>query len=300
MHSKDKIAIIGVGRWGRNLLKTFAPRTEVALICHAGDPATDEWLKREYPAIPVTHDVNDVMQRTDIVAVCIATPIQTHAFLIRSALESGKDVFVEKPICPDPAEAEALTALAREKNRILMVGYVYLYHEIWEKLKERLLQESAQHILFTWEKYGSFHEDGVWNLAVHEVALANDLLGTPISMDIEPLASVLGIHDVYTFSLKYPGERKVSGIVNRLSPVSQHTITVITPSHTYLWEGNRLLSAEKEKEPTLLWESTSLPLDRECDAFIESLHSRREPLTNGTQASLVTKIIAGAFPQSAQ
>ena len=300
MHSKDKIAIIGVGRWGRNLLKTLSTRAEVALICHASNTSTDEWLTKEYPGIPVTHDVNEVMQRDDILAVCIATPIQTHAFLTRLALEHNKDVFVEKPLCSDWKEAESLTTLAREKNRILMVGYLYLYHELWQKLKLEIANKQVRHILFTWEKYGSFHEDGVWNLAVHEVALANDLLGTPLLAHIVPIASVLGVHDVYTFSLEYPGNKKATGIVNRLSSTTHHTVTIITDTTTYLWDGTRILCAEKEKEPTLILESSSLPLDRECDAFIEALHSRREPLTNGEQATAVTKIIAEAFPKNDQ
>src|SRR3989344_4645526 len=117
MHSKDKIAIIGVGRWGKNLLKTFSVRAEISLICHTGDSATDEWLKSEYPHIPVTHNVDEVMENVDISAVCIATPIHTHSSLVRVALEHEKDVFVEKPLCQDPVEAVALTELAQQKNK---------------------------------------------------------------------------------------------------------------------------------------------------------------------------------------
>ena len=298
MHSKDKIAIIGVGRWGKNLLKTFSVRAEISLICHTGDSATDEWLKSEYPHIPVTHNVDEVMENVDISAVCIATPIHTHSFLVRVALEHEKDVFVEKPLCQDPVEAMALTELAQQKNKILMVGYIYLYHELWQKLKTEIAQEQIQNVLFTWEKYGSFHEDGIWNLAVHEVSLANDLLGTPTVAQIHPLISTLGTHDAYTFSLEYPSGAKAFGLVNRLSSVTKHTVTITTQTQTYLWEGNRLLRVEKEKEPTIIAESTTVPLDRECDAFIESLHCRKAPITNGAQATLVTKIIADAFPQT--
>lgn len=296
MHGKDKIAIIGVGRWGKNLLKTLVSRANIALLCHAGSSETDAWLKRECPTIPVTHDVNEVMQDAEITAVCIATPIQTHAFLVRLALEHGKDVFVEKPICTDPEEADELSHLAQEKGRILMVGYLYLYHESWQKLKEILAHEKIKHVHCTWTKYGSFHEDGIWNLLVHEVALVSDILGTPKSTHIEPIASVLGVHDVFTYIIDYPGGEKATGIVNRISSLPNHSVTITTQTNVYIWEGNRVLKIEKEKEPTLLFETQTLPLDRECDAFLSALQNRSNPLTGGEMATLITKVIAGAFP----
>src|SRR5688572_10467113 len=66
----------------------------------------------------------EVLGDTSIQAIAIATPAETHANLVREALLAGKDVCVEKPLCLSVETGESLIALAKELNRILMVGHL--------------------------------------------------------------------------------------------------------------------------------------------------------------------------------
>ncbi len=63
-----------------------------------------------------------LLARKDVDAVVIATPDFTHAPILIAALEAGKDVYVEKPMCIDIPSADKALALARERNRVVQVG----------------------------------------------------------------------------------------------------------------------------------------------------------------------------------
>ena len=85
----------------------------------------------------------EVLGDTSIQAIAIATPAETHANLVREALLAGKDVCVEKPLCLSVETGESLIALAKELNRILMVGHLLWYHPAVLKLKE-LIDKGSQ------------------------------------------------------------------------------------------------------------------------------------------------------------
>jgi len=125
---RTKVALVGVGRWGKNLLRVFAERCQVTVCCNKDDPAVHEWLKEEYPSTRGTFDYGEILGDASIGAVIIATPIDTHAMLTRQALEAGKHVFVEKPLATSVEDTRFLVECATKKGLILFVGYLFLYH----------------------------------------------------------------------------------------------------------------------------------------------------------------------------
>lgn len=82
---------------------------------------------------------NDVIRNDGIDAVVISTPAETHYQLAREALLADKHVYVEKPLVLDEKEARTIIQIAKERNRILMVGHLLQYHLIFMKLKELTL-----------------------------------------------------------------------------------------------------------------------------------------------------------------
>ena len=95
--------------------------------CCDGDPAALGRVREAYPATETTDDFTRLL-KDDIDAVVVATPPAAHYELCRAALEAGKDVFVEKPLVLHSAEGVQLKKLAQEKERILMVGHIMVYH----------------------------------------------------------------------------------------------------------------------------------------------------------------------------
>ena len=105
-----RIAVVGCGYWGKNLVRNFQQLGALALICET-TPAGRTTAESIAPQIPVVDDIETVLA-DDARGVVIATPAETHFDLTRRALEAGKDVFVEKPLALTPEQGRHLVSLA--------------------------------------------------------------------------------------------------------------------------------------------------------------------------------------------
>ena len=124
-----RIAVIGIGRWGKNLIREFSKFAIISKCVHQGNLENMKWLDTNYPEISSTTNIADVLDDPKIDAIVIATPINTHYKIIKNALESGKNVFVEKPMTQTTSEADNLIKIAKRKNLSLFVGYIFMYNE---------------------------------------------------------------------------------------------------------------------------------------------------------------------------
>ena len=105
----QRIAVIGCGYWGKNLVRNFAQLNALAAICDVNE-ATAAHLSKQYDA-PVA-SLDALWRDPTIAGVAIAAPAAQHAELARAAVEAGKHVFVEKPLALTVTEAEDICNLA--------------------------------------------------------------------------------------------------------------------------------------------------------------------------------------------
>ena len=166
-----KLALIGGGYWGKNLIRDFNTCGVLDTICDINKVALEKY-KNQYPDVNMTTDWhNDVLINKYINAVCIALPAELHYKFAKQALLENKDVYVEKPITLDINEAEELVELAREKNKILMVGHLLHYHPAISKIKN-MIQEGkigkVKNIVANRLSLGIFrkHENVLWSFAI--------------------------------------------------------------------------------------------------------------------------------------
>ena len=92
-----KVAVIGMGYWGKNLVRNFHKLGVLSAICDV-DNQRQSQVNQDYPTIQFTHDLQSILNDKAINAVAIATPAGSHFALAKAALEAGKEVFVEKPL----------------------------------------------------------------------------------------------------------------------------------------------------------------------------------------------------------
>src|SRR5438045_6427429 len=104
-----RVGLIGYGYWGPNLARNFqrCPESELVRIVDL-NPARLEAVKRDWPEVDASSSVEDLTRASDIDAIAIATPIQTHYKLALEALQNGKHVLVEKPMADSSAACEHL------------------------------------------------------------------------------------------------------------------------------------------------------------------------------------------------
>src|SRR4051794_3953327 len=94
-----KVAVIGCGYWGPNLIRNFSstPGVEVAWVCDVDRERVSQMEKR-FKVTRTTTAVTDVLSDPTVDAVALATPVATHRPLGEAALRAGKHLWVEKPL----------------------------------------------------------------------------------------------------------------------------------------------------------------------------------------------------------
>jgi UDP-2-acetamido-3-amino-2,3-dideoxy-glucuronate N-acetyltransferase len=128
-----KLGLIGGGYWGKNLIRDFNSHGVLHTICEIDDNMIRKY-NEEYPDIKTTKIWQEVLENPEINAVCISLPAEMHYEYAKLSLLAGKDVYVEKPITLNIDEAKKLTKLAKDLDRILMVGHLLHYHPCIQKI----------------------------------------------------------------------------------------------------------------------------------------------------------------------
>jgi predicted dehydrogenase len=135
--SEIKVAVVGCGYWGQNLIRNFweLEDANVAVVYDTDAKALARILRR-YPTVEVVRDYQAVLQHPGVDAVVLATPVSTHYPYARQALQAGKHVLVEKPLATSTDEVLELMNLAEGKGRILMVDHTFLYTAAVRRMKQ--------------------------------------------------------------------------------------------------------------------------------------------------------------------
>ncbi len=111
---KVKVAVIGLGTWGRDILKTLArlPIAEVVAICDKYAPSVKR-ASGDAPNAEQVEDYKKILENKNIKAVVIATPTHLHKDLVIEALKAGKHVYCEAPIAHTVEDAKAIAVAAK-------------------------------------------------------------------------------------------------------------------------------------------------------------------------------------------
>jgi predicted dehydrogenase len=223
---KLRVAVIGCGYWGPNLIRNFGscPLTELTAVCDS-DPARLDAVGRSHGSLKLVNSIDRLLD-LPIEAVAIATPVSTHYGLASRCLEAGLHVLVEKPLAATTQEAKLLVDLAARKQRILMVDHTYLFSPAVRRIKE-LVEHGELGDLYYVDSVrinlGLFQHDinVIWDLAPHDLSIVDYVL------DYEARSiSAWGcaharpeIEDIAYVNVDY-GDRMLANFhVNWLSPV---------------------------------------------------------------------------------
>jgi predicted dehydrogenase len=293
------VNVVGVGHWGPNLVRNFCthPDARVGTVC---DLSTERLrlIQRNNPGVAnVSTDSASTVQDPAAGAVVIATPVATHYRLARAALEAGKHVLVEKPLCSTVAEAEQLVGLAREVERHLCVGHVFLFNSGIRFIRDMVLEGKLGRVFYvacTRTNLGPFRSDAnaLWDLASHDISILNYWFSAaPVAVSATG-RSYLNPHveDVVTASFTYPGG--VAGYVSAswLNPRKVREIVVVGETGMVVWNDMDLV------EPIRIYHK-SVDIQREQEAYSDSFGSFRMSIRNG---NVIIPPIAGAEPLAAE
>jgi protoporphyrinogen oxidase/predicted dehydrogenase len=207
-----RIGLVGLGYWGPNLLRNLAdsPSFDVVSICDVR-PKPLEALSRRYPAVAAVARYEEMLADPSLEAVAIATPVSTHYPLARAALESGKHVFVEKPLAGSSDDVVELTELAAQRGLVLMPGHTFLYSPPVTTIKQLIDANELGEIYFISSSRVNLglHQPDVsvvWDLGPHDFSILRYWLGDlPQEVAAASRSCVLpGVPDVAFINLRYP------------------------------------------------------------------------------------------------
>jgi predicted dehydrogenase len=189
-----RLGLIGAGRWGKAYIRTIASLQMASLAAVA---STNPETKSLVPAgCLVTPDWRALIALPSIDAVIVATPPALHHEMAIAALEAGKPVLVEKPFTCDPAQAEAIAALAQGKGLAVMVEHTHLFAPAFRALSAHIQALGGVRTI-----RGRANADGpirpdvpvLWDWGAHDVAMCIDLLGPPQRQSARRLERRAGI-----------------------------------------------------------------------------------------------------------
>jgi UDP-2-acetamido-3-amino-2,3-dideoxy-glucuronate N-acetyltransferase len=316
IHNKlPKVAVVGCGYWGKNLVRNFSELQGLAAICDS-DAARLKELQQTF-SVPTTQCFEEILARPEIDGVVIAAPAAQHFVLAKQALLAGKDVFVEKPLALRVEDGEELVHLAQRHSRILMVGHLLHYHPAIIALR-RMIREGElgriEYISSSRLNLGRLRteEDILWSFAPHDIsAIVHLLEESPVSVAAQG-ASYLNhpISDVTLTILSFASGVKAHIFVSWLHPFKEQKLVVVgdrkmavfddTQTDTKLvlyphridWIDRIPVARKMEGENVPLGQGE--PLRTECLHFLECVRDRRTPNTDGQNGLRVLKILHAA------
>ncbi|MCG8335078.1 MAG: Gfo/Idh/MocA family oxidoreductase, partial [Proteobacteria bacterium] len=124
-----KVAVVGYGYWGPNLVRNFSwlEGVDVKYVCDLDRGRLDK-VSNLFPNVSITTtEYQQILDDSEVEAVAIATPVNSHYSLSEAALQSGKHLLIEKPMTDTVESSNRLVELAKEKDRVLMVDHTFLY-----------------------------------------------------------------------------------------------------------------------------------------------------------------------------
>lgn len=319
-----RLAVIGLGYWGPNLVRNFRSLSNcaVTVLCDRDERALAA-MRLLYPGIETTTDVAGVFADGRVDAVAIATPVSTHYPLAKRALESGKHVFVEKPLTADLAEARELAELAARARRILMVDHTFLYTPAVAFIKRMVETGEVGDVLYFDSvriNLGLFQHDAnvVTDLAPHDLAIMTHVVPSrPITVQAVGIDHVgNGFEDMAYITVGFEEKVVAHFHVNWLSPVKVRRILVGGSKKMLIYDdlsddekikvydkGVDLAAGEDGSKVQPLYRLGDLhvphlgkreALQTAASHFLECIATGREPLTGARNALTVVELLCAA------
>ncbi len=320
-----KIAVIGCGYWGPNLIRNFSQLNKVKeLYCCDQDPKKLERVKNLFPSIKGVQDYKELLEMPDLDGVVIATPVFSHYPLARDFLEKGKHVMVEKPLTHSLESCMELIKIAEEKNRVLMVGHTFEYTAAVNKIKEIVESGELGKILYvscTRVNLGLFQNDinVVWDLAPHDLSVILYVLGEfPVSVNCQGKAHFKSdLEDVATTTLNFKNG-SIAFIHNSwLDPKKIRKTTIVGTRKMLVYDDievqEKIKIYDKGLEIPPYYDTFAEfhfsyrsgdtysprideyePLRKQCDTFLECIKKEVHPPTDGNSGLRVVAILEAA------
>ena len=312
---KKHIAVVGCGHWGRNLVRNFAELGVLASVC---DPNTDLAQKYAKQYEVSNSSFADILRDTSVDGIVLAVPAPLHASLAIKAMNSGKHVYVEKPLAMNPVEARGMIDASKDNKVQLMVGHLLQYHPVFVAVRDLVESGELGGLSYIYSNRLSFgkvrsEEDVIWSFAPHDISMILSLTNDePKLVRTESLCILqTNIADTATVHMEFKSGLKAHISVSWLHPYKEQKLVVIGQSGMVVFDDTKPCNeklafyrysidltgkaADLNKSKVQYLEvPESEPLKNECQHFINVVNGRLPPLTDGDEGLRVLNVLSAS------
>ncbi len=299
-----KIAVVGVGGWGKNHARALSELDTLSAICDT-DESRAKTFADKYDVNAYT-SIDDMLKNEKLDGAIISTPTSTHFTIAKQFMEHRINVLVEKPMAPSSTECEQLRTIARRNNTILTTGYIERFNPAVNEVKNLISQKKYGDVLML-----EFHRENRMPLNIHDVGIIYDtsvhdidtalyLFDDKPHMVFAKAGSVRGAHEDFAAIVLGFKDQKIAFIAsNWITPkkvrqfVAVCTDAIITGNfitqEIRIDQGGDTIIPRREMEE---------PLMLELKNFIGAIDGNAKPLISVDEAINTTKIAEAALLSS--
>lgn len=317
------LAIVGCGQWGLNYLRTFRELDGARLVavCDVSAERRHE-VERRLPGIQTTGDLEVLLANPEIDAVVIAVEATRHFAIASAVLQAGKDCLVEKPLTTDSSQARRLRDQAAAGQRVLMVGHIFRYNPAINYVQKLLAAGGigeVEYLYFTRTNLGPIRSDVnvAWDLMAHDVSILLHFMNeTPAWVSAQG-ASFLrqGCEDIAFATVGFESGVVANIRASWLDPRKVREITVVGTTRMIVIDDLdatapvRIFDKGATREPaygnfgefklvtrtgdvTIPAIASAEPLRTQCLAFLDSVRTRKPPISDAADGLRVVEIVS--------
>jgi len=316
-----KVAVIGVGYWGPNLVRNLLGNKTVSEVyCFDINAKRLHNISQQFPVVKIVDSYEDILKNPKINGVCIATPASTHFPLAKMAIEHDKHLLVEKPFTISTWEAETLLELIQQKSLKLVVDHIFMYNGAVRKIKEIIDSGEIGKVLYfdaVRVNLGLFQHDVnvLWDLATHDISIMLYLFNKkPKAVSAIAVGHYNTIEDIAYLTIFFEDNCIAHFHVNWLAPVKVRRLLIGGSQKMIFYDdmetiekikvydkGVEIKSKEGIYKTLIQYRTgdmyapkfdTTEPLSLIVKEFIDAVKNGTEPLSNGKIGFEVVKILS--------
>lgn len=312
---KKNIAVVGCGHWGKNLVRNFAELGALAAVSDLDNHLAQSFAK-QYKVVNLS--LKEVINDSTIEGVVLAVPAPLHASIAIEAMNSGKHVYVEKPLAMNVVEAKAMINSAKENGLQLMVGHLLQYHPVFASIQSLVQSGEFGSLDYIYSNRLSFgkvrsEEDVIWSFAPHDISMILSLTGQEPELVRTESSEILqpNLADTAIIHMNFNSGLKAHISVSWLHPYKEQKLVIVCRDAMIVFDdtkpwnekfalyrhvmqvSNGLPNLQKA-EVEYLEVMQSEPLRNECQHFLNVVNNNVIPLTNSEEGLRVLKVLTAA------
>jgi UDP-N-acetylglucosamine 3-dehydrogenase len=299
-----KIAVIGVGGWGKNHVRALADLNALSAVCDI-DQARAKALAGKHGAKWYT-SVDDLLKNDRPDGAIIAIPTTKHFAVAKQVMENKVNALVEKPMAPSSAECEDLVRIARRNNVVLTTGYIERFNPAVNDVKNFIATKKyGEALMLEFHRENrmplNIHDVGIiYDTSVHDIDTALYLFDDRPNVVFARAGSTSGKHeDFAAIILGFKNQRIAFISTNWITPKKVRRFTVACTEAIITGDFiTQEIKVDHGENTIIPRREYSEPLMLELKNFIDAIDRKTKPLVGAEDAVNTTRVAEAALLSS--